>query len=159
MDDGDELAIRDIEARKAFLDAVAAGTPRLLAGIEVGWLPAKTRQLLTNRSFLELVEIAEELADEGIEQALYAKAKSGNMTAMQLWLYNRKPERWKDVKRIEMKIDGEVSIEQVRTNAATVLELLRSGADIAALQPGGALDRMFDGDIQDAEIVERPDGD
>ncbi len=81
------------------------------------------------------------------------------MTAMQLWLYNRKPERWKDVKRIEMKIDGEVSIEQVRTNAATVLELLRSGADIAALQPGGALDRMFDGDIQDAEIVERPDGD
>ena len=154
----DALSLKGLEDREQFLTAVALGTPHLLAGIEVGWLPAKTKQMLRDPEFAALVRMAEEMADEGIERALYAKAATGNMTAIQLWLYNRRPEKWKDVKRIEMKIDGELSVANVRENAATVLELLRAGADIAALQPGGALDRLLDGDIQEADVVGESDG-
>jgi hypothetical protein len=39
---------------------------------------------------------AEMDATENIEDALYRAAIGGNVTAMQVWLYNRCPDRWRD---------------------------------------------------------------
>ncbi len=39
---------------------------------------------------------AELAANEQVENALYTAALAGNVTACQVWLYNRMPERWAD---------------------------------------------------------------
>lgn len=47
-------------------------------------------------AFGDAVDEAEMDANEVIENALYKKAKAGNVVAIQVWLYNRLPDRWKD---------------------------------------------------------------
>lgn len=114
-----------ITERISFLEKVAEGTSEFNAGIEVGWSPAETRKALAEPEFRELIDFACQQADGNIEQALYKIAHKGNLGAMQMWLYNRQPGKWKDVKRIEVTNDVKVSIGVVASVKAGALEMLR----------------------------------
>jgi hypothetical protein len=66
---------------------------------------------------------------------------------MTLWLFNRAPERWRDVKRIEVRAEHKVSIGAVETVKAGVLQLLRE-------QGVGAMQALESPDIIDADVIE-----
>lgn len=147
----DALALNETEQIEEWLGLIREGTPPELAGYEVGWLPAKTRRYMADPSIAELVESAGDLAVDGIERVLFAKGMAGNMTAIQLILFNRRPERWRDVKRVEINGNLRITADEAASQAAIVLEMLRNG-DISALQPGGALDQLGS-PIIDAEVI------
>lgn len=48
------------------------------------------------------------VADDKVELSLYNKAMTGNVTAQIFWLCNRRPDRWKNVNRVEHS--GEIGI-------------------------------------------------
>jgi len=54
-----------------------------------------------DEAFKEQVEIAKESRIEIVEDANYAKAVGGNVTAQIFFLCNRCPTRWKHVNRVE----------------------------------------------------------
>lgn len=56
--------------------------------------------------FRAQVEKAESEANEIIEDALFQAAESGNVTAIQVWLYNRNPLRWQDRRNIVTTVTG-----------------------------------------------------
>jgi len=129
----DEL-FNDIVERDLFIELVADGVPEVNAGYEVGWTPSQTRRNLGDPMFREMVEAAKTRADGTIETALFKLARAGNLGAMQMWLYNRTPDRWKDVRRIEIKNDTTINLGIVNSTKQAVLEMMREqGA--AALQP------------------------
>lgn len=109
----------------AFLEKVAAGTSEFNAGIEVGWSPAEIRRKCAEPEFRELINFACTQADGNIEKTLYETARRGNIAAMQMWLFNRRPDKWKDVKRIEVRNDVTVSLATVGAVKAGAIELLR----------------------------------
>lgn len=147
----DDRLYHDIVERELFLIAVADGIPEENAGYEVGWTPTQTRRNLQDTEFAEMVDAARRRADGTIEAALFRLAKNGNLGAMQMWLYNRTPERWKDVKRIEVKNETTINVGVIASTKQAVLELLAETGP-AALQPVYQRD-----DIIDAEIVSDSD--
>lgn len=135
----------DMVGTEIFIERVASGVPVVNAGIEVGWSPSKTRHLLKDPDFAEIVAGSIDRANATIEEALYAKAAAGNVAAIQLWLFNREPDRWRDVRRIEIRNDTRVSIAAVASVKAGVLELLREqGAE--AMQELGPGEIVIDDD-------------
>jgi len=134
-----DTQLREIEECTRFLELVRMGVGPLNAGLEVGWSPAKTRRMLKQQEFGDLVADANDQLDENIQAALARAAQNGNMTAIQMWLYNRRPEEWRDVKRIEVHNQTEVSIGIVASVKQAAAELLREHGP-KALQPGGVID-------------------
>lgn len=131
-----DQTFEEMTARQEFIDKVSCGTSEFNAGIEVGWTPAKIRTMTADPDFRELVTFARELADGNVEGTLYRLARiKGNMAAIQMWLFNRRPDRWKDVKRIEVHTDATVHIGVVHSVKAAALQLLgeRSVADLQRL--------------------------
>lgn len=125
----------EMTKRVEFLDKVSCGTSELNAGIEVGWTPAKIRGLLADKGFREMVTFAQRLADGNIEKKLYQVARRGNMAAIQMWLFNREPDRWRDVKRIEVHHDATIQVGVIHSVKQGALALLgeRSVADLQRL--------------------------
>lgn len=131
---------KDIAAQAQFLEAIADGVPPVLAGIEVGWSPAETKRRLKDHEFSELVRVHLDMSIDSVERALHRLAVSGHLGAMQMILYNRRPQDWKDVRRIEVKTQSSVQVAVVTATAKQIaLELLKQGG-AAAVQPGGVLD-------------------
>lgn len=143
----DNRLFDDIIEREMFVELLAGGVCSVNAGIQVGWTPSQTKRNLSDPGFKELVEAALERADGSIEEALYAIAKRGNLGAIQMWLLNRQPDRWRDVKRIEIKNDVTVSVGMIEAVKRGALDLLREQG-VMAMQ---ALDS---GEIIDAEVIE-----
>ena len=156
MGDGDVLNLDLSDEVMELLEKVRQGTPVELAGLEIGWLPAKTRSVIARLDLGELIAEAAQLADDSVVRALYRKAQSGNMTAIQMVLMNRRPREWRDVRKVE--ITGNVTVstaEQIELDMARVRAIL---AEVGpeALQPGGAIERLVagDDDVIDAEVVD-----
>lgn len=137
MSDFDDM----VEAER-FLELVAHGVHPVNAGIEVGWSPAKTKSKMKDADFVDMVNGATDRANASIEEALYSKALAGNVSAIQMWLFNREPERWRDVKRIEVRAEHQVQIGVVESVKTGVLDLLRENgaAALQALNPGTVID-------------------
>lgn len=129
-----------------FLEWVKIGTPPLHAALEVGWSPARLRQMLSDPEFKALVDAMEEYKDQTIEQALFDQAKKGAGWAVQMWLYNRQPDRWRDTKRIEVRSETTIQVGIVASVKEAALALLRE-RPIGELQEG----------ILDAEVVDDVD--
>jgi hypothetical protein len=135
-----------VEAER-FLELVAVGVHPVNAGIEVGWSPAKTKAHMKEPEFADMVSGAIDRANASMEEALYQKGLSGNVSAMMLWLFNRAPDRWRDVKRIEVRSEHKVSVTAVESVKAGVLQLIRE-------QGVGAMQALEDPGIIDGDVIE-----
>lgn len=74
---------------------------RLNAAKEVGVDPTTVRRrIAADSDFANAVSEAEMIAEsektEEVEDSLFQAATGGNVTACQVWLYNRAPTRWRD---------------------------------------------------------------
>jgi hypothetical protein len=88
--------------RKAFLEALRNGIGRGEAARSLGiGRNTPIRYGGRHADFAVAVEEAEMAANERVENALFQAAISGNVTACQVWLYNRVPERWQDKRQFQ----------------------------------------------------------
>lgn len=142
-----ELSEREAEQHQQFFDLLRTGVRPIHAAVEVGWSPAKLKQLMKDREFMELMDMAEEMLDETVEESLLQSALKGNFRAQQMWLLNRQRAKWRDVRHIEVNSTERLEVGVVLGVKQAAAELLRSEG-VAALQPGGELD------IVDAEVVD-----
>lgn len=116
--------------RELYLQALREGKRRGAAAREIGM----TRQALwwvrqNDAEFGAAAEEAELEANEVIEDALYQAAQAGNVVAVQVWLYNRMPDRWRDQRNL--RVGGDDSAPPVRV----ALDLKRlSDEELGALE-------------------------
>lgn len=141
----------EMMARETFVELVAGGISPINAGIEVGWTPRQMRAKMKDNDFRELVEDAQQRLLGTVEETLVAVAKRGNVAAITLFLFNRAPDRWRDVKRIEIKNDLTISMGMVASVKQGALELLREQG-VEAMQAINA--PVEEDDVIEAEIVE-----
>jgi hypothetical protein len=93
--------------RDEYLELLRAGQRRGAAAHAVG----VTRQTVSqykkrDLEFAALCDDAEMDANEEVEDALFQAALSGNVTAVQVWLYNRWPDRWADRRNVRVTGEG-----------------------------------------------------
>lgn len=95
--DADDQRVSKFDAikRETFLELLRDGCTRTTAAAAVGM----TRQGVWSHTqkdpdFEKLVSRAEMVADADIENALFKKARSGNVPAMIFWLKNRQGASW-----------------------------------------------------------------
>lgn len=146
-----EMTDKERRELTRFLELIRSGAGPLNAGVEVGWSPAKVRRLQADPSMVELIDIARDRQLESIEETLNRMAKDGHFKAIQMVLFNRRPERWRDIKHISVEQHGTLDIGVVHSVKQAALELLRDRG-VQALQPA-AVQR----EIIEAEVIE--DGD
>lgn len=150
----EETVFAEITEREEFLTLVASGVPQRLAAYKVRWTPKQLKQILADPDFVELIDDAAERSLDGIEATLHRKAEEGNMAAIQMVLFNRRPRNWRDVRKIEITQRTDVTVVQVEATKQAAIALLRErGAGVMQ-----ALTRGVD-DVIDAELVEEPDDD
>lgn len=88
--------------REAYLTKLRKGNHKTAASRSVGVSHALVclyRQ--ANPEFADLEEQAQMEANGLVENALFQSAVGGNVTACQVWLYNRVPDRWQDKRNVE----------------------------------------------------------
>lgn len=153
MASSDEL-FNDIVERDLFVELVADGVSEINAGFEVGWTPSQTRRNMADPMFREIVDAARDRADGTMEKAMFDLGTKGkNLGAMQMWLYNRRPDRWKDVRRIEVKNETTINLGVVHSTKQAVMELLRERGPMA-LQP--AYEDIIDVEAIEIDVTEPP---
>lgn len=137
----DEVVLDDLGQREKFLEAIALGTPEYLAGDEVKWSPRKVAKICAEPEMAELIAYAKIRAVDGIEKILFETARGGNFQAQAMILFNLRPEKFRDVKRIEVANTGTVMIEHVHSTKQALKELMaEQGAGM--FQIGGPLDAI-----------------
>lgn len=134
-----DVTFGSVAEHEHFFQLVSMGTPPDLAAFEVQWTPRKLKELMRDPDFKDLLKVAQRMRDDYVERALYEQARKGNMVAIQIVLFNRRAEDFRDVKRIEVHTDHKVEIGFTRATVDAVKELLAS-VDPTALQIGGAID-------------------
>ena len=96
-----------VRKRKQFLKLLEDGSRRMAAAQMVGISYMTVyRQLKSDQEFAEAVDEAEMNVDEQVVDALFDAAVSGNVTACQVWLYNRRPEQWSDRRNQRIEHSG-----------------------------------------------------
>ncbi len=98
----DELAAEIIALAEqgSTLDQIAAAV-----GIGITTLKKLKGQ---HADFAAALKGAKDIADDLVEGTLFQRAVGGDTTACIFWLKNRRPERWRDVHKID--INGEVKL-------------------------------------------------
>lgn len=92
----------DTIKKDAYLAKLRCGGRRMASAREVGVDPRTVEKHMQKYpSFAEEVSRAEMEANQHVEHALFNAALSGNTTAIQVWLYNRSPDRWADKRQLE----------------------------------------------------------
>ena len=114
----------DRAKKDEYLGLLREGIRRGQAAQQVGVNPCTVqRHMQRYPSFAEEVSQAEMLANEEVENALYTAAVSGNVTACQVWLYNRLPDAWADRRNIKAEISG-VDGGPIQTDMKVILDAL-----------------------------------
>ena len=89
--------------KRAYLKLLSEGISKSAAAKAVGVSDELVRLYRKRfKSWAGEEEKAQMAANDIIEDALFATAKNGNVTACQVWLYNRSPDRWADMRRHEL---------------------------------------------------------
>jgi hypothetical protein len=90
--------------KAAYLEALRGGNHRYTAARSVG-VSAELIRLYRKAfpAFGDEEDEAEKEANGAVENALFQAAVGGNVTAQQVWLYNRCPERWKDQRNLNIR--------------------------------------------------------
>lgn len=89
--------------KEAYLAALREGLRRSTAARSVGVSRELIRQY--REAFPGFGKEEEEAEDEScdrVEDSLFRAATGGNVTACQVWLYNRRPGRWKDQRNLKV---------------------------------------------------------
>ena len=95
----------DAARREIFLDLLRKGVRRTQACKKAGISrPTFNKYMNNNKKFAAEVAQAETDANELVEQAMFSSALKGNVTAQQVWLYNRDPDRWSDKRNSQLDI-------------------------------------------------------
>jgi len=85
------------ERKKAYLELLRGGGRRHASARAIGISPwTAVNHMNNDPEFRAAVEQAEMEANENVENALYEAALAGNVTAIQVWLYNRAAGLWSD---------------------------------------------------------------
>jgi hypothetical protein len=126
------------ERKEAYLERLREGMRRGKAAQAVGVDRSTVwRAVQEDPEFAAAVDQAELDACEIIEDALFESAKKGNVTAQQVWLYNRHPDRWKDRRNLGQQDPLEAFLaalpDHIRPHA---LALLGRTLPAAAPPPG-----------------------
>ncbi len=102
--------------RKAFLASLRRGSsiPEAAAAVGVD-RTTPHKAMKSERAFASQVEDAQASATRTVTNALWKKAKGGNVTASIFFLCNRDPDRWKHVNKVEVtgKDGGPVRYDEV----------------------------------------------
>lgn len=112
--EGDNLVLLNGWARDGLIDEQIAANIGITTSTLYEWkkkFPA----------FSEALKKGKEICDYEVENALYKKALSGDVTAMIFWLKNRKADKWRD-KQPEPDVDASAlhNVEQVLVNIRRV---------------------------------------
>lgn len=124
----------DATRRELFLDLMRKGVRRYHACKKVGISRTTLAKYINNNDkFAAEVVQAEMDANELVEQAMFKSAINGNVTAQQVWLYNRDPERWRDKRNVTIpqKTESDGFLEAL---AAKTREVWRDHAKADAVQ-------------------------
>lgn len=141
-----EFSDRDLDRFERWIAALSRGVGPMAAGAEVNWSPAKVKRLISDPDIANIMQDIEDAKDEHAEYRLFQSVDAGNMTAIQMWLYNRRPDRWRDIKKIVTETHVTADHTVVINIREAVGSLLRDNG-VAALQPGGALDEIIDAEV------------
>lgn len=63
--------------------------------------------------FSESLKRSKEIADYEVENALFKKAKMGDVTAQIFWLKNRRPDKWRDKADINANVESNGVLESI----------------------------------------------
>jgi hypothetical protein len=89
----------DDRKQKKYVELIGKGVGRLAAAKAVGIGPTSVLyERDKNPEFVKAVSEAEMMATDVIENAVWRKAKAGNITACIFWLLNRRSDKWKDLR-------------------------------------------------------------
>ena len=93
--------------KEKYLEYIRGGQTRgyaaTLAGIHRATVSIHMKK---DKDFADAVSEAESDAVGKVEHALFEAATSGNVTAIQVFLYNRDPKRWSDKRNIQLAGEG-----------------------------------------------------
>jgi len=105
-----------------YLELLRQGHTRGLAASLVGIHRATvSTHMKKDNGFAEAVSEAESDAIGKVENALFEAANSGNVTAIQVFLYNRDPKRWSDRRSVRLAGEGGGPIEVRESDAKSKL--------------------------------------
>lgn len=140
-----DISYAELAKRQAFIDAVATGTDPTLAGIEMGWSLRKTKQVIGEMG--ELIDLAQNVLDLRVSAVIADRALNGHEWAVKLWMFNRRPDLFKDVRHITHTHTDALQPHVIAATIDAVKEVTRE-----ALQ-GGRL-RELQPAVIDAEVIE-----
>lgn len=118
--------------RQEYIQAIRDGKYRSTAAICAGVSYDMVCKYRAAYPEFEMEETEAELIAAGeVENALYKSALKGNVVAMQVYLYNRRPDRWKDQRRINFSL----SEEEVNRAIEQQLAGLANGSQARLVSP------------------------
>lgn len=146
---GKSFPLEDPDTFEQYLGALRIGEGPHRAAKRIGLTAAKVRNWLKSHpDESDLVAEAESEAAEAVEDRLYESALAGEPWAIQTWLRNRAPERWKaEAKNGALNV-GTVNILQ----GIDPSELSRSMKELASEAGNGAID--VTSSVADSETIE-----
>ena len=124
----------DRAKKDQYVGLVREGVRRGKAASQTGVDPTTVqRHMKRYKSFAAEVSQAEMVADDEVEESLYNAAISGNVTACQVWLYNRRPEAWSDRRNIKAEVSGKDG-GPIQTDVKVILDALNDPESREALE-------------------------
>lgn len=110
------------ERKEKFVQLISEGVGRIAAARAIGVnISTVERHMHKDPAFAEAVRRAETEADEKVENALFQAAISGNVSAIELWLTRRLPDKWGEQKRVVVSGPSGGPIEVRHGHQADVL--------------------------------------
>lgn len=97
----------DADRKRLYVKAIRRGARRRTAAEAVG-VGTETvwRHMRDDDAFNKQVLEAEESRVDEVEAALYESAIQGNVTAMQVVLYNRRSDEWADMRQLHARLEA-----------------------------------------------------
>ena len=135
------LSIEELRQRQRFIEAIGLGTAPTLAGLEVGWSLKKTARIVAEMD--DLIKAAQNVADLRIGQVVIDLAHRGVQWAVQMYLYNRRPDQWKDVRHLEVKHTDTLPahvLQATRDEVRALVEATIGRGGVAELQRAAAIE-------------------
>lgn len=143
-----------IQDRNSFLEQIRRGVGRLTAAASVNWSPKRLDTELLDPDFAEAVDMMLEMRDEAVVEAAWrAAVVRGNATMIQFWLFNRRPDEWKDPRTRDAAV-GASNVDAQIVAAAVAAIRQTAMAEAARTLAGVGRPPEIEGEvIEDADVV------